>query len=203
VGAAWRLALHDLSDPPRGYPELAQIEFLPTQLRFYPRTQSVELESADFVNAISLHPVTAFDHRLSWRVRAGAHRLRDGGCDGCLVGSLEVGSGFTATSFSERLTFFALGDVAVEVARGLRGLRAAPALRAGIGPWGGARIRLAETFVWVAAASWRWLPFTVSATTWQVESSLRWSPRPGVSIGLEGRKFVASGEAAAQLYFYF
>src|SRR5439155_947132 len=77
----WRLALHDLGDPARGYPELAQIEFLPTELRFYPRSQSVQLESFDLVKVISLHPMTLFDPALSWKMNAGAHRIRDDGGD--------------------------------------------------------------------------------------------------------------------------
>ncbi|HEY6098640.1 MAG TPA: DUF4105 domain-containing protein, partial [Anaeromyxobacter sp.] len=42
----FRLALHDLGDPPDGYPPLAQIEFLPTRLRALPREGRAEIDES-------------------------------------------------------------------------------------------------------------------------------------------------------------
>src|SRR5205814_7892806 len=136
--------LHDLGDPARGYPELAQIEFLPTQLRYYAGSQSVQLESFDLMKVISLHPMTLFDPALSWKMNAGAHRIRDDGCAGCLAFSGGFGSGLTLATSSDALALFAFGDVTLEASPDLRGIWQAHVLRVGIGPSGGMRLRLGE-----------------------------------------------------------
>ena len=48
--------------------------------------------------------------------------VRDGGCDGCLAGAFEMGSGFTLAMAEERFALFALGDVAIQASPSLRGL---------------------------------------------------------------------------------
>ena len=200
---AWRLTLHDLLDPPQGYPELAEIEFLPTRVRIYPREEAIELESFAVVSAVSLHPVSSFDQSLSWRFRTGARRLRDGGCNDCLAFNLEVGSGFTIATAGEAVTLFALGDAVLDAARGLRGIELANALRVGFGPQAGARLRLGEGAVLLLAGSWHYFPAALSTTSWMLESSLRFAAGPGIAVGLEARKFVLGGEAGAQVFFYF
>jgi hypothetical protein len=201
LALGYRLGLHDLDDPPAGYPELSQIEFLPLSVRVY--QSAVELESFDAVNVVSLHAVSSFDQSLSWKVRAGAHRLRDGGCDGCLAGSFELGTGVTFALAEERFALFALGDVAVQAAPSLRGIERAPALRAGIGPSGGARLRLGDRAVWIASAQWLYFPAALVTSGWSIESNLRWEARPGLCLGLEWKRQIGATEAALQLLFYY
>lgn len=203
LSLGYRLALHALDDPPAGYPELSQIEFFPASLRFYPRDQSVELESIDLVNVLSLHPVSRFDQRLSWRVRAGARRERDGGCDGCLVGALALGSGFTMAAARESVAFFLFADVELQGSPALRGIERLPALRIGVGPSGGLRVRMGERLTWMGAAQWRWLPAAFATTTWALESKLRWEMGPGAAVGLDARGQPGGSEGALQLYFFF
>ncbi|MCU0656612.1 MAG: DUF4105 domain-containing protein, partial [Polyangiaceae bacterium] len=50
----YRLALHDLSDAPRGYPEFSQLEFLPTRLRYYTEQQRFRIEDTSLVRVVSL-----------------------------------------------------------------------------------------------------------------------------------------------------
>jgi hypothetical protein len=201
LSLGYRLGLHDLGDPPSGYPELSQIEFFPASLRVY--RGGVELESIDLVNVVSLHAVSAFDQSLSWKVRAGAHRLRDGGCDGCLAGSFELGTGATFALAQERLALFAMADVAVHAAPSLRGIDGAPALRGGIGPSGGARLRLGDRAVWLASARWLYFPAAQVRTGWSIESSLRWEARPGLSLGVGWKRQIGATEAAVQVLFYY
>ena len=203
VALEWRLALHDLGDVARGYPELAQIEFLPTELRLYPRSQSVQLERFDFVKVLSLHPMSLFDPALSWKMSAGAHRIRDGGCAGCLAFAGGFGSGFTLATAGDWLAVFAFGDVTVEAAPGLRGIWQAQALRVGIGPFGGARLRLGERGVFLVEGGWRWLPGAVAHQTWFAESSLRFEMAHWLALGVSARKDVDAAEGAAQVFVYY
>jgi hypothetical protein len=203
LSLGYRLGLHDLDDPPAGYPELAQIEFLPLSLRAYPRDGAIELESAELVDVVSLHAVSAFDQSLSWKVRAGARRLRDGGCDGCLAGAFELGSGFTLAMAEERFALFALGDLAVQASPSLRGLARAPALRAGVGPSGGARLRVSDRAVWIASAQWLYFPAALVRSGWSISSTLRWEARPGLCVGVDWRRQIGATEAAVQLLFYY
>jgi len=203
VAFRYRMGLHDLADPPAGYPELSQIEFLPTELRIYPRDRSLELESVELVDVISLHPVSRFDQALSWRVRAGSHRLRDGGCDGCLAGSAAIGSGFTVATTHEAVAVFAFADAQVDTSPSLAGIERARAVRAGVGPSGGVRIRRGGRAVLLAAAEWRWFPAAVVRTAWSIESSLRIEANRWLAIGLAARKEVTASEAGLQVFVYY
>jgi hypothetical protein len=202
AAVGFRLALHDLADPPAGYPELSQIQFFPSQLRFYPGSNSLEVERVDFLDAISLHAMSALDTSLSWRVRAGAQRLRDGGCN-CLAGGFELGSGLTLATDSDRLAIFALGNFRADSAPSLQGLHAVPALRAGVGPMGGVRLRLWEDAVFVTEAAWTYFPAAISRTSWSVESSLRLVAFRSFSLGLDGRLQPNAQEASLTLYAYY
>jgi hypothetical protein len=201
---SYRLALHDLVDPPNGYPELAQIEFLPTSLRLYPRarsTKALQLEQFDVVSVLSLHEVNAFDHRLSWRVHGGVARVRDSGCNGCAVGDLVAGSGFALRGGP--ITMFATGDLSIETSAALNGIRGAPALRVGLGPFGGVRVRFDERFLWLTTGHLYWLPATDTTWTWSAESSLRWEYRHDFAIGVQGRKYVDAAEGTLETFLYF
>ena len=199
----FRLALHDLADPPAGYPELSQIEFLPGSLRFYERTRSLELESLALVEAVSLHAISSFDPQFSWRMSVGAHRIRDAGCAACLAGDAVIGSGGAISFLSEAVAIFAMLDVEVEGSRTLRGIDGAHWLRAGAGPWGGLRLRLAPTLLATATAQWRYFPLAAVRTGWQAEGTLRWAPFSRLALSLEGRRFVDSSEASFQLLLYY
>jgi len=202
AAVGFRLALHDLADPPDGYPELSQIQFFPSQLRFLPRGHSLRVERLDFLDAISLHAMSALDKSLSWRVRVGAERLRAGGCD-CLVGGFELGSGFTLATASDRLALFALGNFRADSGPSLQGLHALPALRAGAGPTGGVRLRLGDEAVFLTDASWTYFPAAISRTSWSVQSSLRIFGLHSFSLGLEGRLQPNAQEASLTLYAYY
>ena len=109
-----RIALHDLADPPRGYPELSQIEFLDTHVRAYPRGHAVELEDFSLVRVVSLSAQSRFDRALSWQVRAGSTRPRDGGCFGCFTWVASMGAGAAGSFLADAIVDpaqFAGGDI--------------------------------------------------------------------------------------------
>jgi hypothetical protein len=198
----FRLALHDLADPPNGYPELSQIQFFPTQLRWYPRSGAFSLERADFVDAISLHSVSAVDQSLSWRARLGSRRLRDAGCD-CYAGGAEIGSGLTLGLFDDRLALFAMANFETGVAPALRGLHALNWLRAGAGPFGGVRLRLDDRLVLFAQAQWSYFPAAIERTSWELSAQARVLLSKSLALGLSAKMQPDANEASAQLYMYY
>jgi len=203
VSIGYRFALHDLVDAPAGYPELSQIEFLTPELRYYARSKSLQLESFDLVNVLSLQPATAFDPALSWLVRAGLRRLRDGACNACLAGAAQLGSGFTLATAGEALALFAFGVAEVDTAPSLAGIAGAPAVRGGVGPLGGLRLRLGGSLVAMGEADWLWFPYAIEHTSWSVSTSLRLSPSQSWSVGVTGRREPAASEGLLQLFGYF
>jgi hypothetical protein len=197
----YRLALHGLEDPAGGYPDLAQIEFFPLQLRLLGEGPVLRLERLDFIDALSLHDMNRFDHRLSWRVRAGAERLHDPGCAGCLVGNLEIGSG--AATVLGPLVLWSTLDTVVQFSSALQGIDGARALRVGVGPSLGARLRLGERLTASAGGRAFWMPAAAGSGSWSLEAALRLVATPAVSFGLRGSALPDAREAALEaIYFY-
>jgi len=132
-----RLALHDLTDPDRGYPRDAELEFLPTRLRWRMEQRRLDLEDFAVARVTSLTPLDPFDTHLSWTGSFGAQTRTDD-CDSCLAGRVLVGGG-GAVAVGRPLTLFLMAD--------LEGLYA-PAggwrvpFRGGVGPAGGLVLRV-------------------------------------------------------------
>ena len=170
---SYRLALHDLGDPSRGYPETAQIEFLPIRFRYYVQEATPWLEDFSILRAISLNPMTRFDKSMSWSVRAGGERIRDEGCDACFAGLAEVGYGVTTSWLDDGLTIFAQGQIRLMGLGPFDGGIADLPLRAGVGPWGGVRIRWSDEIVTLATGHWHYMPTQTPWSSWRVEASTR------------------------------
>jgi hypothetical protein len=197
-----RIALHDLGDPPRGFPPLSQIEFLPTRLRLAPREERFELDESWLVRIVSLNDLSRFDLRPSWRVKAGAATVRDAGCAGCLAGQAELGGGYALASLARVLDLFGGADVAVEWSPHLSGAGGSE-VRAGVGPGGLARIRLGPRAALLADARWRWLPGADPDRTFDLRGGLRLHLGRDASLALEARRTPAEDVLSASLYGYF
>ena len=198
----YRLTLHALDDPPGGYPGLAQMEFLPVSLRVLGRGGAVQLERLDFLDAISLHAMTAFDKRISWKVRLGSGRVRDAGCASCYAAELTAGGG--AAVELGPLVVFATADASVQAAPSLRGLPFARALRLGVGPAGGLRLQLGDRFTALATAHTYWLPGAAGPFTWSAETSVRETLSSAVSLGLSARLLPGGvTEGGLELYLFY
>ncbi|MDX2054675.1 MAG: DUF4105 domain-containing protein [Polyangiaceae bacterium] len=165
-----RLALHDLADPVRGYPETAQIEFLPMELWYRAEHPQLKLEELTLVRIFSLNPISAFEHRWSWTVRTGLGRIRDKGCMDCLVGGGELGAGYTFSLWDKALMFWLMphAELDVPLKSGL-----ADTLRVGLGGVGGVRLRLHDNLIGLASAKWHALPGQEPATVWEGSGTLR------------------------------
>lgn len=195
-----RLALHDLADPGLGYPETASIEFLPAQFRYYVESPKLELERFSLITVSSISPFNPFEHSLSWTLDVGATRIRDGGCDGCLVGTTELGGGIAMHLFHPNLLFFALADARLylPIDAGLAGF-----LRAGVGPSGGLRIKLSEELHALGKAYWLWLPKQEPTETYAIEGAVRWQYTRDFALGVEATRYPEQWFARGVSYIYF
>ena len=195
VGA--RLALHDLADPTSGYPELSQLEFLPTRARYDVVDRDFTLEQLDLVHIVSLTSQNRFSRHTSWEFRIGSQRLIDEGCN-CYAGHVQFGGGIAFGNESESATLFLLAQSHVWAGRELDGLFGAP-VRFGIGPSGGVRLRLAPRLVALVLGEWDWLPGQTGFHTWYGSANLRWAVARNVAFDLEGRGGNNGGRAGEEL----
>jgi hypothetical protein len=202
VGA--RLALHDLADATDGYPELSQLEFLPTRARYDFTTERFRLDSLDLVHVVSLSSQNRFDRHISWQFRLGSQHLEDAGCntDNCYAARVELGGGTAFSTATDRLTIFAFANTQIWAGRGLDALFGGP-VRVGIGPAGGLRLRIVPRLVALATGEWNWLPAQKGFATWVVNGTLRWSVLRNLAFDLQlrGEYEVASGALSSLLYF--
>ena len=162
-----RLALHDLADPPRGFPLRTQLEFLKTRVSYATRSRSFRLDEASLVEATSLNPFDRFDRRISWKLRAGAVRVVDGGCAGCIAGRFEVGGGPALLARQGAIAAAATADAELLASPDLQGAGGS-GFRPGVGPGALVRVLLGERAALLATATWRWLPAAAPSTTFQL-----------------------------------
>ena len=197
-----RLALHDLIDPPRGYPELGRLEFLPTQLRFFlGREQRVQLESLDIMHVGTLVPFSRFSLKPSWDLRAGLATRHDSGCDGCLVGRARLGGGFALATEDQRVA--AYGLLATELSAGpSERLAAYVPLAIGAGPVLGLRVRWLPTVITLAEGRWLYLPLQPADQRWAATLATRWQVLPEFGIGVDVNHNSRQFDAGLSAWFY-
>jgi hypothetical protein len=198
----YRQALHDLGDPPAGYPPFAQIEFLPARLALSTETGRLEALEASLVRVTSLNAVTRFDRRPSWRMRFGADLLKDGGCDRCVAAVGEVGGGFAALQLWDALDVYAGADTALDWSPRLDGILSSR-VRLGVGPAALARLRLGERVSLVANGRYRFLPFTSLHASWSTGAEARVHVGQGFSVAATWRLDPTDWLAGALLLGYF
>ena len=198
-----RLALHDIGDPARGFPETAQVEFLPTTLRYYVETPKVTLEDISLVTLLSLSPWDRFRKPLSWSASFGATRIRDRGCASCLAGQVSVGAGVSVSMFDYGALLYVLGDVQVMGLSPIEGGIGHLPLRAGVGPTGGLRLRFTDSLVALAQGSLHYLPVQTPKYTWSGNASVRWQYVKDFALGVEGLVQPKAASVQALSYIYF
>lgn len=92
---ALRPVLHDILDNPPGYVDGAAIEVLDTELRYYTREKSWELQRLTLLEIRSLPTRSHLSSPLSWEVSLGFDRYRFSGDDYDLVTEQLAGIGLT------------------------------------------------------------------------------------------------------------
>jgi len=195
----FRLAMHDMADPALGFPELSAIEFLPTRLRLYPKEDGLRIRLDDFsiMQVVSLNPMHSFDHGLSWRLSAGAKTLERNGCHECFVGKLRVGGGATLAFAEDAIGVFVLVETAI-YGGDLSGILEGP-VRAGVGPYGGIRLRFDPRLIFVGTGELHWYPEQQDRVVWQGDGTLRWGFAEQHALSLESR--IADHMLEAQLFY--
>jgi hypothetical protein len=197
---SFRLALHDLNDPARGYPDGAEIDFLPISLRYYIETPRLSFEDFSLIRVVSLTPLSRFDHSMSWLVDAGAKRGFDAGCDRCVSGFGALAGGFTIEPFGRPFTLFALAKVQLDVPvkSGLVDL-----FRVGVGPYGGVRLRFSDDVSSLFTGSWTYLPGQTPHAIYELHGSLRGQYTRDFALGIEAALFQRSASVQGVSYLYF
>jgi len=198
----YRVALHDLADPPDGEAELSQLQFLDTRLRYDLGQRSFTLDRLTFAELVALNPITRYEHTLSWRGRAFGMRLHDAACSDCFAHGLEVGLGGTLASENEHFAFFLMADSYVAFSGRLDGV-AGSFVRIGVGPLAGIRARLWPQTIGLLTANWAYLPGQALKTTYDVRGTLRAELGQNVALGFEGAVQPSSLEGQLASYLYF
>ena len=196
-----RLCLHDLLDRPDGYPAEAQIEFLPTRLRYDGARAAVELDESLFVRIISLAPWSRFDKRSSWQLKVGAEAIRDGGCRSCVALVAAGGPGFAGAGLGGALHAALFADASVEAAPDLRGMGGS-GWRLGLGPSALLRLRAGSRSALLVSGGWRWLPGTPTHQTWSISGAGRVHLGRDVSLALEYRRRPSEQALGLTLYLF-
>jgi hypothetical protein len=197
---SFRLALHDLADPARGYPDGAEIEFVPTTLRYYVETARVSFEDFSLVRIKSLTPLSRFDQSMSWAVDVGAKRAHDGGCDDCVAPFGSVAGGYAVAPFGRSITLFGLvrAELMAPLEPGLLEL-----FRLGVGPFGGVRLQFSDDVHGVFTGAWQYLPGQRPWHIYEARGALRAQYTQDFAFGLEGRLMNRAASAQAVSYIYF
>lgn len=127
----FRPAYHDILDPPAGYRNGAQLQFLRLDARYYTDNDELQLEQITGVEIRSLSPRDAFFSPLSWQVGFGGRRT-DTGNKRVLTPYLEGGAG-GSWRLGQHTQAFAIATADLEIDDDLRrGYDAAPGADIGL-----------------------------------------------------------------------
>jgi hypothetical protein len=196
----FRLALHDLVDPARGYPDGAEIEFMSGSARYYVEEPRVTFEDFSLVRVKSLTPLSRFNRSMSWMVDTGLKRTEDAGCDGCVGAFGLVGGGLAIEPFGRAFTAFALAriELSAPIDSGFGEI-----LRVGVGPWGGFRLQFCDDVRALFTGAWTYLPAQEPWHVVELRGALRAQYTRDFAFGLEGRYMDRAASAQAVSYIYF
>ena len=200
----YRLALHDLVDPPNGEPELAQVQFLDTRLRYGVTSHELSLNHLTFAELIALHPLSAWERRPSWRARAYGGRMRDARCpsEDCFAHGLNASFGATLATLDEGIAAFAMADAFVLFSGEFDGVGGS-FVSTGIGPHAGLRLRVGGSTVALVTATWSYLPGQRLNSTYEVNARVRSALGKNLAVGVQSSVAPAAIEAELHSYIYF
>lgn len=197
----YRVSLHDLADPPAGSPELAQLQFLDTQLRYDYGRRKITLDRLTFAELMAIKPLTRFEKHLSWRARGFGSRLHDRGCSDCFAHGGNVSAGAAIATDDEHATFFLMADAYV-IFGPLDGIGGS-VVRAGVGPFAGVRVRLPASTVGLVTGTVSYLPVQELPVTFDVRATLRTRLATNVAMGFEGAAQPRAFELQLGSYLFF
>ncbi len=199
----FRLTMHDLADPPGGYPSLGQLEFLALRGTWLSHANRLHLDRADLVHVASLQAFDAFAPKPSWRFRVGVDQRIDRLCTDCVLGTAQASGGLTFANKSKMFSTFLMTDMLVQT-----GPRVAPwhfkvPVGAMVGPLFGFRWQLGNDVVLLASAAYRYAANASRGWTLGWEAKARWLVGHGVALGAEGTGADSVIQATGMAYLYF
>jgi hypothetical protein len=150
IDAELRFALHDISDPLRGYLPYSTVEFWRMQGRIFPALSRFDLQSFSLLTVSSLAPMSVLEKNFSWRFDLGAERVRDRRCDDCLAGDVSALYGASFAVFDRFLIYGLLGGMG-EASALFNNDHWTPALSSHVG----LRIKANTTWQILADGEWR------------------------------------------------
>lgn len=198
----YRVALHDLADPPDGEPELVQLQFLDTRVRYDYRRQRLTLDNLTFAELMALKPMSRFERHLSWRARGFGMRLHDRGAPDGFGHGANVAIGAALATTNEHAVVFLMADSFVLFSGQVDGI-AGSVVRAGVGPLAGVRLRLPADTVGLVTGTVSYLPGQALYGTFDVRASLRTRLATNVAMGLEGSAQPRAFELQLGSFLYF
>jgi hypothetical protein len=95
-----------------------------------------------------------------------------------------------------------MADSEVVATPPLQGLRGAP-VRIGLGPSGGARLRLGESLVLLGNARWQYLPWSAPRTLFELELSARLALPGGTALSAQVTRRPTATEVSLGAFYYF
>ena len=202
---SYRLAMHDLTDPVAGYPELNGLEFLGFRARLPTGAATPTLDELTLVRLMSIPPLNSFSPNIAKRFFVGGERLRDATCSGCFVGRVHAGPGFSLTTPEHAFAFFGFGEADLRFHPDIEGLKGGPILLGSLMTTG-VRARLHHRLVFLTQASSGWTPAqTSSAWTHQAKANLRAGLSRSTALDVYGSVNMSEGTYAhgVDLYFYY
>ena len=200
----FRLALHDLTDPATGQPELSAVQFLDTRLRYSATHDSLTLDELTFAELFALNPFGKFEKLLSFRARAHALRVHDRSCTtgDCFAHGADFAVGLTLATHDEKFAVFAMADASTLFSPDFDGVGGS-FVRVGVGPFGGARLRIGRSLTAMVTGTLSYLPATHLAATFEARGSLRAGLTKNVALGIEARAEPLGVESSFESYLYF
>jgi hypothetical protein len=199
VSLEGRLALHDLADPPQGYPELGMLEFLAVRARLQGPRWTPRLERFDLVHAGSIVPLDRFQPRPSWEFRAGAIGRPDL-CPTCVAAVAGFGGGMAVGTDTGRVALWLMGQTELQAGPRMA-MGPVPNLGLGVGPHAGLRVRWTERLVSVLQGDV--LAWPLQPQLWQArgDARLRWQLAGRWALAADarwdGQQWLAGGELGA------
>lgn len=201
-GSRGRARGHDLADPPDGEPELLQLQFFDARARYDLGRKELTLDRLTFAELVALNPLSRFEKKWSWRARAFGTRLHDRAAQDSFAHGVNGSVGAALGSENAHFVVFLMADAYVAVSTDVDGIGGS-FVRAGVGPFGGLRVRLPARTIGLVTGTVSYLPAQSLDATFDVRAAIRTRLAKDVAMGLEGAAQPRALELQLGSYLYF
>ena len=193
----YRLALHELTDPADGWPELAQVVMLDTKLRYAWPRNVLSLDTLTFADLLALSPVAPAEPRISFRIRAFGERLHDRDCPDCFSHGADGSVGATVATAKRRVALFMMADAYIGFLPHATGLDSS-VVRIGLGSYGGLRVHVGDA-VALLTGTVSYLPGERLTSTYDARLTIKYAVGRDLAFGVELVAPAALGRRTALL----